>query len=66
MKVKDDSLSVEIEKKREEMYKSISENGMIHPKTLQISQELDWLLNVYQKKKQIYKRVTSRVLMNQN
>lgn len=43
--LKENSLMLEIEIKRQEMYKSAMENGISNPITIKISQELDELLN---------------------
>jgi Spo0E like sporulation regulatory protein len=49
MKLKDYSMIIEIEIKREDLYKSVMDKGMNHPSTLQISRELDQLLNQFSK-----------------
>ena len=44
-----EELQRKIEKLKADMVQSGNENGLAHPTTIQISQELDELINVYMK-----------------
>jgi hypothetical protein len=54
--LQENSLIFQIERKRQEMYKSAKEKGFTHTMTIKISQELDILLIFQMNKKNLVTR----------